>query len=170
MTWTCFTGLYVKKQLVVRLRFGEPADIRWPSKGTSGGGGTRYWFTAGQVFGVAWWARLSPRKQIAGFAVVEALHAGESGSGNSVGYRLACIAPAVRVHTFLLTRAVGQDRGVVDAADTLIRDIERSGIEPARVPGAYYAAAGQSLRVKRTPRRLSVEDLSRFERSYLDAH
>lgn len=164
MTWTRLTGLYVKKRLVIRLRFGDPADIRWVSGGTSGGDVTHYWFTPGQVFGALWWARLSPRRQIACFAVVEALNIGDA------GYRLPAITPAVRVHAFLNARPIGRDRRVVDDADALIRRIEFEGIEPAHVPTAYYRAAGQSLRVKREPRRLDHESLLRFERSGIHAN
>lgn len=159
MTWTRLTGIYVRKRLIIRLRFGEPADIHWPSApGSSGGGGevTLYWFRPNQVFAVSWWARLSSRRQVACFAVVEALSAGE------VGYRLPGITPAVRVHAFLNTRCVGRNRGVVDRADALIRQLEREDIDPCEAPGSYYRAAGQSLRVGREPRRLTRENMDRF--------
>lgn len=158
MIWTRLTGLYIKKQLVVRLRFGRPAYIRWLD-----GGVTHYWFRPGQIFSVVWWARLSPRKQVASFAVAEALRAGEH------GHLLPGVRPAVRVHVFLNTRCVGKDRRVVDRAETLIRRIERDGIEPCDLPNAYYRAAGQSLRVGREPRRLDRDDLRRFLRSQVHA-
>jgi len=159
MTRTRLTGIYVRKRLVIRLRFGEPADIQWLNHGV-----THYWFQPGQVFAVSWWARLSPRRQVACFAVVEALSAGEA------GYRLSGINPAVRVHTFLNTRCVGRDRGVVDRADALIRQLEREDIDPCEAPAAYYRAAGQSLRVGREPRRLTREHLDRFLRSTCHAN
>jgi len=163
MIRTRLTGIYVRKRLVIRLRFGEPADIHWPSR-ASGGGVTHYWFQPGQVFAVSWWARLSPRRQVACFAVVEALSAGEA------GYHLPGITPAVHVRAFLNTRCVGRDRGVVDRADALILQLERAGIDPCEAPASYYRAAGQSLRVGREPRRLTREHLDRFLRSTCHAN
>ena len=133
----------------VRLRFGGPARVRQLR-----GGVTHYWFTAGQVFGATWWARLSPRKQFACFAVVETLDVGQS------GHRLPCIHPAVRVHLFVSTRCVGSDRRVVDRAESLVQEIEIAGLDPCRVASAYFHAAGQSLRVRREPRRLHAESPS----------
>lgn len=159
MIRTRLTGIYVRKRLVIRLRFGEPTDIRWLNHGV-----THYWFQPGQAFAVSWWARLSPRRQVACFAVVEALSAGEA------GYHLPGITPAVHVHVFLNARCVGRDRGVVDRADALIRQLERSGIDPCEAPGSYYRAAGQSLRVGREPRRLTREHLDRFLRSTCHAN
>jgi hypothetical protein len=115
------------------------------------GGVTHYWFTTNQMFGVMWWARLSPRKQFACFAVVETLDVGQS------GHRLPCIHPAVRVHLFVSTRCVGNDHRVVDRAESLVQQIESVGLDPSGVASAYFRAAGQSLRVRREPRRLNAE-------------
>lgn len=152
--WTRLTACYAKKRLVVRLRFGRPARIQWAAPNV-----THYWFRPGQLFGVVWWARLSPRRQVACLAVVEAVEIGEH------GHALPGIHPAVRVHAFLSARAVGKDRRVVDRADALIGRIEHAGIEPEDVPASYYRAAGQSLRVGREPRKLEREALDRFLRS-----
>lgn len=71
--WTLFTAGYAKGRLSMRLRFGDPQHV-WHS----GNGVTYYWFAPGQPFAVSWWARLSLRRQVAGFAVAEALRIGRS--------------------------------------------------------------------------------------------
>lgn len=152
--YTRLTACQVTGCVDVRLRFGGPACVR-----RLRGGVTHYWFTAGQVFGVVWWARLSPRKQFACFAVVETLDVGQS------GHRLPCIHPAVRVHLFVSTRCVGNDRRVVDRAESLVQAIETLGLDPSCVASAYFRAAGQSLRVRREPRRLNAESPSSSNRS-----
>lgn len=145
LTWTRLTTCASEERLSVRLRFGSPKRASQRR-----GGVTHYWFTAGELFAVAWWARLSPRKQFACFAVVESLRVGDA------GHRLPCVRPAVRVHLFVNTRCVGNDRRAVDRANDLITQIERAGIDPCAVGSAYYHAAGQSLRVGRVPRRLKA--------------
>lgn len=160
MLLTRLTGVYIKKQLVIRLRFGDPSKTEWLEHGI-----THYWFRPGQMFAVLWWARLSPRKQIAGFAVAEALRAGEQGYHLPGVFSGAGTVPGVRVHAFLKTRCVGRDRGVVDRADALIRQLEREDIDPCEAPSAYYRAAGQSLRVGRAPRPLVRTGLDRYLRS-----
>lgn len=141
---------YLKDVLNVRLRFGEPQRIR------HGSGLTRYWFAPGQRFGVIWWARLSPRRQVAGFAVAEALTAGQA------GYRVPCIGGIVQVHAYLNCRCAGKDRGVVGRADKLIRRIQEADIDPCRVPPAYYRLAGQAIRAGHDPRRIDRAQLLRF--------
>lgn len=148
-TYTRLTACRATGRFDVQLRFGGPVRVR-PLRG----GVTHYWFTASQMFGVVWWARLSPRKQFASFAVVESLCVGES------GHRLPCIHPAVRVHLFVSTRCVGNDRRVVDRAESLLREIEKLGLDPSCVASAYFRAAGQSLRVRREPRLLHAESTS----------
>lgn len=88
---TVLSGCYVKGVLNVRLRFGEPQYIKHLRDGL-----TRYEFAPGQRFGFMWWARLSPRRQVAGFAVAEALRAGKP------GYRIPCVQPAIQVHAYLV--------------------------------------------------------------------
>lgn len=154
MTWTRLTACYAKNRVVVRLRFGRPGLIRWEAPNV-----THYWFRPGELFGIVWWARLSPRRQIACFAVAEAIDIGQQ------GHVLPGIHPAVRVHAFLVARPVRDDRRAVDRADALIGRIERAGIEPEDVPASYYRAAGQSLRVGREPRKLERAALRRFRRS-----
>ena len=153
-TYTRLTACRAAGRIDVRLRFGGPARTR-----RLRGGVTHYWFTAGQVFGVMWWARQSPRKQFACFAIVEALDIGQS------GHRLPCIHPAVCVHLFVSTRCVGNDRRVVDRAESLVQAIENAGIDPCRVASACFHAAGQSLRVRREPRRLHAASPSLSNRS-----
>lgn len=153
-TYTRLSAYQASGRIDVRLRFGGPVRVHRLL-----GGVTHYWFTANQVFGVVWWARLSPRKQFASFAVVETLDVGQS------GHRLPCIHPAVRVHLFLSTRCVGNDRRVVDRAESLVQEIEKSGLDPSGVASAYFRAAGQSLRVRREPRRLHAESTSQSCRS-----
>ena len=149
--WTLFTACYAKRRLNVRLRFGNPQHVWW-----SGDGVTCYWFTPGQRFAVSWWARVSPRRQIAGFAVAEALRVGDS------GYRLCCIQPAVRLHAYLTCRCRGDDRGVVGRADQMVRQIQQADIDPCRVPAVYFRIAGQALRVGLAPRQLDRDQLLRF--------
>lgn len=153
-TYTRLAAYQANGRFDVRLRFGGPAHVC-----RLRGGMTHHWFTTGQVFGVVWWARLSPRKQFANFAVVETLGVGQS------GHRLPCIHPAVRVHLFVSTRCVGTDRRVVDRVESLVQEIERAGLDPCRVASAYFRAAGQSLRVRREPRRLNAESTSSPNRS-----
>ena len=157
MIGTRLTGVCGKKRLVIRLRFGEPLRTR-----RAGDGQTHYWFQPGHVFAVLWWARLSLRKQVACFGVLEAREPGEA------GYRLPAIDRAVRVHTFLNARCVGKDRRAVDRAEALIRGMEREQIDPCRVRSAYFRAAGQSLRVGHEPRRLDREAFLRSLRSCAD--
>ncbi|MBI1374551.1 MAG: DUF2840 domain-containing protein [Phycisphaera sp.] len=132
---TRLTAFHARKRLLIRMRFGDPTRSRRLDSGV-----THYWFMPGQLFAVMWWARLSPRKQVACFAIVEALRAGD------VGYVLPCVQPAVAVHTYLNTRCVGKDRGVVALADELVTHIERQGVDPCDVAGSYYAT-------RRRPRR-----------------
>ena len=148
---TLFTACYAKGHLNVRLRFGDPQHVGW-----SGDGVTCYWFTPGQRFAVSWWARLSLRRQVAGFAVAEALRVGDS------GYRLPCIQPAVGLHAFLTCRCRGDDRGIVARADKMVREIQQADIDPCRVPPVYFRIASQALRVGRTPRHLDRDQLLRF--------
>jgi len=148
-TYTRLTACQATGRIDVRLRFGSPTRVR-----RLRGGVTHYWFTASQMFAVVWWARLSPRKQFACFAVVESLGVGQS------GHQLPCIRPAVRVHLFLNTRCVGNDRRTADRAESLVQAIEKSGLDPSRIASAYFRAAGQSLRVRREPRPLNAEPTS----------
>lgn len=148
---TVLSGCYVKGVLNVRLRFGEPRDVEQVRNGL-----THYTFLPGQRFGFMWWVRLSPRRQIAGFAVAEALRTGEP------GYRIACVQPDVQVHAYLNCRCVGKDRGAVGRAEDLIRSIQEAGIDPCHVPPAYYRLASQALRVCHEPRRLDRHELARF--------
>jgi len=148
---TALNGCYVKAVLNMRLLFGEPHQI-----GRVGDGMTRYWFSPGQRFGFIWWARLSVRRQVAGFAVAEALSVGEC------GYRLPCVDRAVQVHAFLNCRCVGKDRGVVGGANELIQQILRDDIDPCRVPPVYFRLASQALRVGREPRRIDPTVLQCF--------
>ena len=150
---TCLTTADVPKRFAIRLLFGSALEIR-----EHGDGFQNLWFGPQQIFAVVWWARISPRKQWACFAVVESL------STLCVGYHLPCITPAVRVHMWLGCRCRGSDRGVVAQAEAMIRGIETQQIDPADVPAAYYRAAGQSLRVGRQPRRLTREHFERFGR------
>ena len=148
---TLFTACNAKGYLNVRLRFGDPQQV-WRSDD----GVTCYWFTPGQRFAVSWWARVSLRRQVAGFAVAEALRIGDA------GYRLPCIQPAVGVHAFLLCRCRGDDRGVVGQADQMIREIQQADIDPCRVPPVYFRIASQALRVGRAPRQLDRDQLLHF--------
>jgi len=149
--WTLFTACYAKDRLNVRLRFGNPQHIL-----QSGDGVTCYWFTPGQRFAVSWWARISLRRQVAGFAVAEALRFGDS------GHRLPCIRPAVCVHAYLTCRCRGDDRGIVGRADHMVRQIQQADIDPCRVPPVYFRIASQALRVSREPRRLHRDQLLHF--------
>ncbi len=142
LTWTRLSTGIADDRLHVRLRFGRPACV-WQVDGI-----THHWFTPGVMFAVTWWARHSPRRQYAAFAVVETLRVGDA------GHRLPCIRPAVRVHLFVNARCVGKDRRAVDRAEELVAQIEKAGLDPCVVAPAYFRAAGQSLRVGRTPRRL----------------
>ncbi len=152
-TWTRLTTCATAERLNVRLRFGRPLVQRQLD------GMTCHWFTPGQMLAVTWWARHSPRRQYAAFAVVESLRVGDA------GYRLPCVRPAVRVHLFVNARCVGADRRAVDRADDLITQIEQAGLDPCAVAPSYYRAAGQSLRVGRAPRRLEVVSVSAAEGS-----
>jgi len=143
-SWTRLTTGVADDRLHVCLRFGKSAIQRQRNSVT------HHWFAPGQVLAVTWWARHSPRKQFACFAVVETLHIGDA------GYRLPCIRPAVRVHLFVNTRCIGRDRRCVDRAEELIGQIEQAGLDPQAVAPAYYSAAGQSLRIGRTPRALTA--------------
>ena len=158
LTWTRLTTCRAAERLDVRLRFGRPAFVRQRR-----GGMMHCWFRPRSLFAVAWWARVSPRKQFACFAVVESLRVGDA------GHRLPFVWPAVRVHLFINTRCVGNDRRAVDRANDLITKLERAGIDPCAVASAYYHAAGQSLRVGRTPRRLEAESFPAPERSVSNA-
>jgi len=149
--WTVLNGCYVKGSLNVRLRFGEPRSVR-----RFGNGLTHYGFTSGQRFALMWWARLSPRRQVTGFAVAEALELGRS------GYHLPCIEPAVQVHAFLTCRCMGKDRGIVGRVDELIRAIQQADIDPCIVPPVYYRLASQAIRVGREPRRIDRNQLLSF--------
>ena len=150
-TWTILNGCYIKGSLTVRLRFGEPRQVRRFESGL-----THYAFAAGQRFAVMWWARLSPRRQVAGFAVAEALEPGRS------GYRLPCIRPAVQVHAFLSCRCIGKDRGIVGRAEELIRSIQQADIDPCIVPPVYYRLASQAIRLGHAPRRIDRAQLHQF--------
>lgn len=150
---TILAGYYVKGVLNVRLRFGEPRGMERGRDGL-----THYRFAPGAPFGFMWWARLSPRRQVAGFAVVEALAAGQR------GYRVPCVDRTVQVHAFLNCRCVGKDRGAVGRADELIRSIQQSDIDPCIVPAAYYRLASQALRVGHPPRQLDRDELFYFLR------
>ena len=145
VTWTRLTTCRATERLDVRLRFGRPTVMH-----RRRGGVTHCWFPPGALFAVAWWVRFSPRKQFACFAVVESLRVGDT------GHRLPCVRPAVRVHLFVNARCVGNDRRAVDHANDLITQIERAGTDPCAIGSSYYHAAGQSLRVGRTPRRLEA--------------
>ena len=155
-TWTRLTGRHAKRRQNVRLCFGEPARAHRQT-----GGVQHYWFTPGQRLGVCWWARLSPRRQVAGFAVIQTLTSGQPGHlilGTVGG--LACIRPAVRVYLFLCGRCVGDDRGTAGRAEQLVEGMRRAGVDPCRVPSAYGRLAGQSLRIGRTPRRLTGREIA----------
>lgn len=156
---TILAGCYIQGVLNVRLRFGEPGRIERVRDGL-----THYQFAPGAPFGFMWWARLSPRRQVAGFAVVEALAARQR------GYRVPCVDCAVQVHAFLNCRCVGKDRGVVGRADALIRHIQQAEIDPCAVPTTYYRLASQALRVGREPRRLSRDELRCFLEDQAHAH
>jgi hypothetical protein len=147
---TALTCCYVRGRINVCLRFGEP------SRRQSGNGLTTYWFAPGRRFGITWWARVSPRRQVAGFAVAEALDAGHG------GFRLPCVDRAVAVHAFLHCRCVGKDRGVVGRAVELIQNIHDAGVDPCIVPPVYYRFAGQALRVGRAPRTINPNELFAF--------
>ena len=138
--WTRLTACQVKDRFSVRLRFGSPVQVRRIDDGL-----THYWFRADEAFAVLWWARVSPRRQFAAFAVAQARERGQS------GFRLPCIDPAVNVHAFLNCRCIGKDRGVVDRADQLIGEIQQSRIDPCRVPLIYYRLAAQSLSPAKSP-------------------
>lgn len=148
---TILSAVYVKGVVNVRLRFGEPQQIEHADDGL-----TRYAFAPGQRFGFLWWARLSVRRQVAGFAVAEALRPVEH------GYHLPCLDRAVQVHAFLNCRCVGKDRGIVGLADELIRSIQQADIDPCIVPPAYFRVAGQALRAGHTPRRIVPAELHSF--------
>ena len=150
---TRLTTIDLPKRVTVGLRFGHPLETQVTGHGT-----THHWFEPGRVFAVVWWARVSPRKQWACLAVAESLHASET------GYRLPCVIPAVKVHVWLANRCRGNDRGVVEQADAVIRNIEAQEIDPSDVPAAYYRAAGQSLRVRHQPRLLTREHLQNYWR------
>jgi hypothetical protein len=150
-TWTQLTGRYVKRRLNVRLCFGESARSR-----RLAGGVQHYWFAPGQLLGVCWWARVSPRRQVAGFAVAEALVNGQT------GHLLPCVRPAVRVHAFLCGRCVGDDRGVAGRAEQWVKLMRRAGVDPCRVPAAYWRLAGQALRVGRAPRPFSDREVENY--------
>jgi hypothetical protein len=149
-TWTVLNGCYVKGSLNVRLRFGEPGYVRRFDNGL-----THYGFAPGQRFALMW-ARLSPRRQVAGFAVAEALELGRP------GYHLPCIRPAVQVHAFLSCRCIGKDRGSVGRIDDLIRAIQQADIDPCIVPPVYYRLASQAIRVGREARRIDRTQLLCF--------
>ena len=148
---TVLSGCYVRGSLNVRLRFGQPQYIRRFDNGL-----THYGFAPGQRFALMWWARLSPRRQIAGFAVAEALEFGRA------GHHLPCIRPAVEVHAFLCCRCTGKDRGIVGRADELVRSIQQADIDPCIVPPVYYRLASHAIRVGHAPRRLDRMQLYRF--------
>lgn len=150
-TWTVLKGCYVRGSLNVRLRFGEPRHVRHFDNGC-----THYGFTPGQRFALMWWARLSPRRQVAGFAVAEALELGR------FGHRLPCIQPAVQVHAFLTCRCTGNDRGIVGRIDELIRSIQQADIDPCVVPPVYYRLASQAIRVGHSPRQIDRNELLAF--------
>lgn len=150
-TWTVLNGCYVKGSLNVRLRFGEPQHVQRFDNGL-----THYSFTPGQRFALMWWARLSPRRQVAGFAVAESLGL------EQFGYRLPCIRPAVQVHAFLTCRCTGKDRGIVGRADELIRSIKQADIDPCIVPPGYYRLASHAIRIGHAPRRIDRMQLYRF--------
>ena len=149
--WTLFTACYAKGCLNMRLRFGDSQHV-WHS----GDGVTCYWFMPGQRFAVSWWARLSLRRQVAGFALAEALRIGDT------GYRLPCIQPAVGLHTYLTCRCRGDDRGIVGQVDQMLRQIQQADIDPCRVPSVYFRIAGQALRVRRATRKLDRDQMLRF--------
>ena len=157
-TWTQLTGRYAKRRLNVRLCFGEPARSR-----RTGGGVQHYWFAPGHLLGVCWWVRVSPRRQVAGFAVAEALAAGRSGHlllGAFDGR--SCVRPAVRAHLFLCGRCVGDDRGAAGRAERMVDGMRRAGVDPCRVPPAYWRLAGRALRVGHTPRPLSTRQIINY--------
>lgn len=157
-TWTQLTGRYVNRRLNVRLCFGEPVRSR-----RLAGGVQHYWFAPGQLLGVCWWARVSPRRQVAGFAVAETLAPGERGHLIlSAGGGPPCVRPAVRVHAFLCSRCVGDDRGVAGRAEQWVEQLRRAGVDPCRVPAAYWRLAGQALRVGRVPRPLSDREIENY--------
>jgi hypothetical protein len=149
--WTLLAACHVKDRFGVRLRFGRPVRLQRIDDGL-----THYWFQPGQTFAIAWWARVSPRRQFAAFAVAESLPVGQAGLG------LPCVHPAVRVHAFLNCRCVGKDRGAVGCADELVQRIQSADIDPFRVPPIYYRLAGQALRVGHAPRRIDREELVTF--------
>lgn len=158
-TWTMLTGRYAKRRLNVRLCFGEPARSR-----RTGDGLRHYWFSPGQLLGVWWWSRLSPRRQVAGFAVAETLATGRSGHLIlSAVERVPSVRPAVRVHLFLSGRCVGDDRGMAGRAERLVDGMRRVNVDPCHVPPAYWRLAGQALRVGRTPRRLTDREIARYQ-------
>ena len=148
---THLVAAYSENRVNVRLRFGEPLQMR-----PIGDSVTHYWFAAGQRFGVLWWVRHSPRKQFTAFAVAEALGPGQT------GYRLPCITPAVHVHAFLHCRCIGKERGVVGRADELLRQLQQSSIDLCIVPPVYYRLVAQALRVGQQPRRLNRQSLIEF--------
>ena len=150
---TCFMTIEIPKNLSVRLRFGCPVDHQ-----AGGNGATQYWFAPGQIFGCQWWARLSPRKHWACFAVVESL------ASSNVGYRVPNINPAVRIHAWLSGPCRHLDCGAVTQADSLIDQIESEHIDPSCVAAAYFRAAGQALRVGRRPRHLTHAHWQQFRR------
>ena len=155
---TVLSGCYVKGALNVRLRFGNPRHVQHR------GDLVFYRFAPGQRFGYLWWARLSARRQVAGFAIAEALGLGQC------GYGLPCVDHAVQVHAYLNCRCIGKDLGVVGHADELIDCIQQSGIDPCLVPPAYYRLASQALRVGHEPRRINRRELFCFLEDKAHAH
>ncbi len=133
--WTLLAACQVKDRFSIRLHFGSPTRM-WRIDESL----THYWFQPGDTFAVSWWARVSPRRQFAAFAIAQALGPGHS------GFRLPCIDPAVNVHAFLNCRCIGKDQGVVAGADEMIHWIEQDDIDPCCVPPIYYRLAAQALR------------------------
>lgn len=89
-------------------------------------------------------ARLSPRKQVVGFAAIKALEVSEA------DYRLFTIRLAVRVHAVVKSRPVGRGWRVVDEDEPLIRRTERN--EPVAFPlseatHSYARRRGDSMDV-----------------------
>lgn len=141
--FTDFTALDEFGVAVDRLCFGQP--IMEACAGSKMRTSQRYRFRPGQMFAVVWHRWRKNGRQHRAIAIIEALGRAAEGSW------LPGISRPVRVHAMTDQHGPAGQGGGVDRWLLLIESIEQKGMDPTRVPAAYWRLSSFQIMLQRRP-------------------